>query len=159
MIYRFTVIDHRLNEAGSGTAGIRFKGSIQTADGPQLIFVDSWTSEAAAGMTHKALKLLGLDMESCTKEQWMDFVAQPTMLAGHEIDVEATENEYHGQIQIQYRFLLSGTISADKMYAMYMSLKNAKKTASPPAPRPTNPARSQSPIPPPKPLLPQKNLI
>jgi len=154
----FTVIDHIPFESNGGTPGIKFSGTIEK-DGQQIrVFVDAWTSENAANMTKKALKLLGLDPETCGEAKWVECFSEPyNMLAGRQIEVDEQENEYpvgSGKVTFQYRFRLNVAAAPKIVSQMFAAMNQAKKAAAPSPARPTTPGAVRQPVPGPKPLTP-----
>lgn len=153
---KFIVIDHIPFESNGGTPGIKFSGTIEKDGVQQRVFVDAWTSDAAANMTKKALKLLGLDAETCGEAKWVECFSEPyNMLAGREIEVDEQENEFpvgSGKVTFQYRFRLNVAAAPKIVSQMFAAMNAAKKPAAPGVPARPTPAALKAPLPGPRPI-------
>lgn len=158
-IYKARVINHKLM-----SDHIQFRLGITKDGEPVEVFSKSYISastpektDIVLGMSRKRLSLLGLDMDTCTDDEWDAFVKIETLLAGREVDVEEKDNPPYG---LQYDILTNTVASPEKCVSIRNALRGAKKVAppAPPAARPISPAPVKPPLPGPKPLASQ-NII
>jgi hypothetical protein len=154
MIYKAKVVSHRLL-----TDHILFKLLIDKDGQPTEVFSKSYitasTSEktdTVLGMTRKRLALMGLDMDTCTDDEWDAFMKIETLLGGKEVDVDEKENPPYG---VQYDILTNQVADEARAVQIRDALRGVKgrprgaAPAAPAAPRPTMaaPARPAAPRP------------
>lgn len=144
---------------GNSTAGIKFKIQIEKNGQPIEVFSDSWMSNgktlnqdgstnlAATNMTRKRLKLIGLDMDVCTMEEWVAFSTNETLFAGAEIDVLEKTEIFNGAMQFKYEVVINQqAVTPDFAAAMFDALKSKGKTQARPSMGAPQPPKTPRPI-------------
>lgn len=146
-IFKARVVSHRMM-----SDHIQFKLTIDKGGELVDVFSKSYVkastpdkTDIVLGMTRKRLALMGLDMDTCTDDEWDAFMKIETLLAGKEVDVEEKDN---GQYGTQYDILTNTVADESQAKSIRDALRGIKgrpRAAAPAAPaRPTG-----SPIPPP----------
>jgi hypothetical protein len=151
VIYKARLLESGPIASQDETPGIKFKLLINKNGQDIEVFSDSWMSSGktvnpdgsvnaqATNMTRKRLKLIGLDMDKCTVDDWIAFSTNKTLFAGVEVEVLEKSEIYNNQPQFKYEIALTPSVTPDFASKMFELLKGkgAATASAQPSTRPS----------------------
>jgi len=114
-----TITEVSFTEASTGSPGVVINGTV----GDESVKATVWITEKSANLAHKALKNCGFDSD---KQDLSELKEKPTLLRGHEVEVNVSENEFG----IKCEIALDQTPDEAKMKSANAMLKGRPKDAT-----------------------------
>jgi hypothetical protein len=148
-----------LRQFHANNDGIKFRFALLTDQGDLEVFADSYTtgsdpdkSRTVAGMTRRRLKILGLDLDKCSADEWVQVMTPGEdgwshVLDGAECDLEQKIDSYGTKYDIMTTTGVD-TAGSLSMFAALQAAKGPKAAVAPPVAPPAHTAPPAAPPPP-----------